>query len=62
MERLGTSPEHFGLIHSDPNFGNILIHDARYRVIDFEVCGVGCFLMDLGVTEIEFLDDDDGPE
>jgi Ser/Thr protein kinase RdoA (MazF antagonist) len=62
MEKLGTSSEHFGVIHSDLSFGNILVHDHQYRVIDFEACGMGYFLMDLGVTEIEFLDYDDGPD
>jgi Ser/Thr protein kinase RdoA (MazF antagonist) len=62
MGNLGTSSEHFGVIHSDLNFGNILVHDGQYRVIDFEACGMGYFLMDLGVTEIEFLDYDDGPD
>ncbi len=62
MTRLGSSSEHFGLIHSDLNFGNILVHNDWFRVIDFEACGMGYFLMDLGVTEIEFLDFDDGPD
>lgn len=62
MAKLGSSSEHFGLIHSDLNFGNVLVHDDWFRVIDFEACGMGYFLMDLGVTEIEFLDYDDGSE
>lgn len=62
MEKLETSSEHFGLIHSDLNFGNILVHNDWFRVIDFEACGMGYFLMDLGVTEIEFLDYEDGPD
>jgi Ser/Thr protein kinase RdoA (MazF antagonist) len=62
MEKIGTSSQHFGLIHSDLNFGNILVHDGQYRVIDFEACGMGYYLMDLGVTEIEFLDYENGLE
>jgi Ser/Thr protein kinase RdoA (MazF antagonist) len=62
MAKLGTSSKHFGLIHSDLNFGNILVQNGQYRVIDFEACGMGHFLLDLGVTEIEFLDYENGPD
>lgn len=62
MDRLGTARDHFGLIHSDLNFWNILWHDEQFAVIDFEACGMGHFLLDLGVTEIEFLDYENGPD
>ena len=61
MERLGESSEHFGLIHTDLHFGNILLHDGVLRVIDFGDCALGHYLFDLGVTEAEFMDSDDGP-
>lgn len=62
MERLGTQPEHFGLIHTDLHFGNILVHDGGYRGIDFGDCALGHYHFDLGVTEAELMDFDDGPE
>ena len=62
MAKRGSSDAHFGVIHSDLNFNNILVHDDWFRVIDFEACGMGFLLMDLGVTEIEFLDYENGAD
>lgn len=61
MKQLGTGHDQYGLIHNDLHFGNILVHDGSYRVIDFNQVQSGHYLFDLGVTEAEFLDYADGP-
>ena len=48
-ERLGEGPEEFGLIHGDFNFKNLLFCRGEVRAIDFDDCGFGHFLYDLGV-------------
>jgi Ser/Thr protein kinase RdoA (MazF antagonist) len=47
-ERLGEGPEVFGLIHGDFNFKNLLFCRGEVRAIDFDDCGFGHFLYDLG--------------
>ena len=39
----------FGLIHGDFNFKNLLFWRGEVRAIDFDDCGFGHFLYDLGV-------------
>ena len=48
-QRLGKSPERFGLIHSDLSFGNVLFTDDEALPIDFDDCGFGYYLYDLAV-------------
>jgi Ser/Thr protein kinase RdoA (MazF antagonist) len=59
-ERLGafgTRPEKFGLIHADTRLANLLLHDGTTAVIDFDDCGFGWYLYDLGTT-VSFFEDD----
>ena len=48
-QRLGKSPEQFGLIHSDLSFGNVLFVANQVLLIDFDDCGFGYYLYDLAV-------------
>ena len=48
-QRLGKSPDQFGLIHSDLSFGNVLFMDDEVLPIDFDDCGFGYYLYDLAV-------------
>lgn len=48
-QRLGKSPERFGLIHSDLSFGNVLFTADEALPIDFDDCGFGYYLYDLAV-------------
>ena len=48
-QRLGKSPDHFGLIHSDLSFGNVLFTADEVLPIDFDDCGFGYYFYDLAV-------------
>ncbi len=47
LHALGTSPEHWGLIHADLHRDNILLQDEQVGVIDFDDCGWGYYLLDV---------------
>lgn len=57
QEELGKTRDTFGLIHADIHQENYLFHDGEIRLIDFDDCGWGHYLYDLGVTvhETEYL-------
>lgn len=43
-------PQSFGLIHADFHFGNLLwLKEKNFALIDFDDCGMGFFLYDLGI-------------
>ncbi len=51
MEQLGKTKKVYGLIHADLGVdGNILFHKGEARPIDFDDCGFGYWLFDLGVA------------
>lgn len=54
--------KHFGLIHSDLHFGNILLSGDKTNVIDFDGCALGFYVFDVALTEGEFMDYDNGAE
>lgn len=48
LEAYGADAQRFGLIHADLRLANLLVHEGRVSVIDFDDCGYGWFLYDLG--------------
>lgn len=50
MDRLGTGPGVFGLIHADLHQDNYLFHRGEVRAIDFDDCGWGHHLYDFAAT------------
>jgi Ser/Thr protein kinase RdoA (MazF antagonist) len=58
LRALGISSQHFGMIHSDIHFGNVLQTPDGLAIIDFGDCGMGHYLLDIAVTEAEFQDYD----
>lgn len=50
LEQFGKSTDRFGLIHADLRLANLLIHQGSIRVIDFDDCGLGWFLYDVGAA------------
>ncbi|HUP26991.1 MAG TPA: phosphotransferase [Chloroflexia bacterium] len=53
LERLGQAEGVFGLIHADLHQWNYLFHKGEVRAIDFDDCGNGHHLYDLGVSLYE---------
>ena len=50
LERFGTRPARFGLVHGDMRLANLLIDGPRIKVIDFDDCGFSWFLYDCATT------------
>jgi Ser/Thr protein kinase RdoA (MazF antagonist) len=57
LARYGTGPERFGLIHADMRLANLLVDGPEVTVIDFDDCGFGWYMYDLGAS-LSFLEDD----
>ncbi|WP_182905809.1 phosphotransferase enzyme family protein [Microbispora sp. H13382] len=51
LERFGKGPDRYGLIHADLRLANLLVDgEAGIGVIDFDDCGLGWYLYDLGAA------------
>ncbi|GAA3800200.1 phosphotransferase [Sphaerisporangium flaviroseum] len=51
LARFGKGPERYGLIHADLRLANLLVDGtAGTTVIDFDDCGLGWYLYDLGAA------------
>lgn len=53
----GKAPERFNLAHADLRLANLLVDDEEIYVIDFDDCGYGWLLYDLG-TAMSFMEHD----
>ncbi|WP_411025937.1 phosphotransferase enzyme family protein, partial [Salmonella sp. s54833] len=59
IERLtdyGMGPERFGLVHADLRMSNLMVHNGKITVIDFDDCGWSWYLADLGAV-VSFVED-----
>lgn len=52
---IGESRQRFGLIHADLRAANILVHEEKVAVIDFDDCGFSWFIYDLAAA-LSFLE------
>jgi Ser/Thr protein kinase RdoA (MazF antagonist) len=57
LTAFGTGPDRFGLVHADLRLANLLVGGDSVHVIDFDDCGFGWFLYDLG-SSLSFIEDD----
>jgi Ser/Thr protein kinase RdoA (MazF antagonist) len=57
LRRFGAAPDRFGLIHADMRLANLLVSGPDIQVIDFDDCGFGWFLFDLGAS-LSFIEHD----
>jgi len=55
LAAFGAEPDRFGLIHADTRLANLLVENDQVSVIDFDDCGFGWFLYDLG-TSVSFFE------
>jgi Ser/Thr protein kinase RdoA (MazF antagonist) len=57
LARFGTGPDRFGLIHADMRLANLLVDGSQVAVIDFDDCGLGWYMYDLG-SSLSFIEAD----
>ncbi|MGN0908187.1 MAG: phosphotransferase enzyme family protein [Succinivibrio sp.] len=57
LDRYGTSPDRFGVIHADMRATNLLIDGDKLQVIDFDDMGFGWYLFDCGAS-LSFMEQD----
>jgi Ser/Thr protein kinase RdoA (MazF antagonist) len=57
LERFGQTLDNYGLIHADLRLANLLVRERDTFVIDFDDCGWGWLLYDLGAA-LSFIEDD----
>lgn len=55
LEEFGKGATRYGLIHSDLRLANLLVEGGKIKVIDFDDCGYGWYLHDLG-TALSFIE------
>ena len=55
LATFGTGADRFGLIHADMRLANLLVHDGSVSVIDFDDCGFGWYMYDLG-SSLSFIE------
>lgn len=56
INAFGKSSEHFGLIHADLRLANLLLHEGKVQVIDFDDCGFSWYIYDLA-SALSFIED-----
>ncbi len=54
MESFGKGPEAYGLIHADMLLENLVFKAGEPRAIDFEDCGFGYWMFDIGIAMSEW--------
>lgn len=57
LEAYGRTNETFGIIHADLHFFNIIDDGGKMQLIDFDDCGYGFYLYDLGCTLVTYSQD-----
>jgi Ser/Thr protein kinase RdoA (MazF antagonist) len=55
LQAFGRSSTRFGLVHADIRLANLLLEGEVTKVIDFDDCGFGWFLYDIG-TALSFIE------
>jgi Ser/Thr protein kinase RdoA (MazF antagonist) len=61
MDALGKGSDAFGMIHTDMYLENVLFKGGEPRAIDFEDCGFGYWLYDIGIVLSDWLWDEAYP-
>ncbi|GIF23059.1 Ser/Thr protein kinase RdoA (MazF antagonist) [Actinoplanes tereljensis] len=57
LAAFGRATDRYGLVHADLRLANLLVHGSETFVIDFDDCGWGWLLYDLGAA-LSFIEDD----
>ena len=62
LEKFGTAPDRFNLVHGDMRLANLLMDGGTVKVIDFDDCGMSWFLYDCATTVSFFEHQPEVPE
>jgi Ser/Thr protein kinase RdoA (MazF antagonist) len=54
ISRLKEDTEHYGIIHSDLSFGNVLVSDNELIPIDFSLSGFRCYAQEAGMLQSNY--------
>ncbi|MBH0237752.1 phosphotransferase [Methylobrevis sp. L22] len=57
LDRFGSGPDRFGLIHADLRLANLLVDGDRLTIIDFDDCGLSWFAYDFAAA-VSFFEHD----
>lgn len=57
LRAFGQDAGRYGLIHADMRLANLLVHGPDIQVIDFDDCGFGWFMFDIGAS-LSFIEHD----
>lgn len=57
LDEYGRSDRHYGIIHGDLHFNNIICRNGVSQIFDFDDCGYGFYLYDLGCTLVTCSED-----
>lgn len=57
LEDYGRTSNHYGLIHADLHFFNVIRNEGKNQIFDFDDCGYGFFMYDLGCTLVTYSKD-----
>ncbi|MFN8202268.1 MAG: phosphotransferase [Solirubrobacteraceae bacterium] len=55
LERYGSGPDRYGLVHADARLANLLVDGDQIRVIDFDDCGWSWFMYDFA-SAVSFME------
>lgn len=56
LQRFGSGPDRFGLIHADMRLANLLVNGDEVLLIDFDDCGPSWYMYDFATT-VSFMED-----
>lgn len=58
ISRLKEDKKHYGILHADLGFGNILVSDNELIPIDFSLSGFGCYAQEAGMLQSNYQDEE----
>lgn len=58
ISRLKEDGRHYGILHSDLGFGNVLVSDNQLIPIDFSLSGFGCYAQEAGMLQSNYQDEE----
>ena len=54
LNHYGRGNDRYGLIHGDLHFYNVISHEGKHQIIDFDDCGYGFYMYDMGCALVTY--------